>query len=447
MQTPDSHPTGPVSPIGRRGFLAAGAAAIGAAGLGPGLGHFGTTGKAHAGTLAAALGDRGFGRPLRKSYGLNDEIVYLNHASVGTMPTHLIESWTARQRQLETDPAFYVWEDGFGAVDDNARRYAASILGASIEGVALLPSTTVGMSTLAAGLDLGPGDEVLYSSLNHMGAYRGFEHHAKARGYSVRRFDIPAKLAAEVTAEEFVALHTEQIRDETRMLLFPHIDNRLGILHPAEELTGAAKAAGVEYVAIDAAQSLGAVRCNMDEIGCDFVAASGHKWIQGPKQTGILAMTEPMTERVRPTMVTWGQDRFRGARRLEDYGTPDPARAIALSEAIFFQFELGFEAGREYRLGLARAMRDIADNENHLEWLGARDDRMLSPIAPVGIKGRNPRAMRLSEFGQKDRRLVFRAFDEDPDEGGLRAARLSFNLANSVEDAELFAERARPAEG
>jgi len=428
--------------MGRRGFLAAGAAAIGAAGLTPGLGKFAPTARA-----STALGDRGFGRPLRKSYGLDDEIVYLNHASVGTMPTHLIESWAARQRQVETDPAFYVWEDGFRAVDDNARRYAASILGASIEGVALLPSTTVGMSTLAAGLDLGPGDEVLYSSLNHMGAYRGFEHHAKTRGYSVRRFDIPAKLAAELTAEEFVALHTEQIRGETRLLLFPHIDNRLGILHPAKELTEAAKAAGVEYVAVDAAQSLGAVRCNMDEIGCDFVAASGHKWLQGPKRTGILAMTEPMTERVRPTMVTWGQDRFQGARRLEDYGTPDPAKTVALSEAIFFQFELGFEAGREYRLSLARAMRDIADNEPHLEWLGTRDDRMLSPIAPVGINGRNPRAMRLSEMGQKDRRLAFRAFDEDPDEGGLRAARLSFNLTNSVEDAELFAERARPGDG
>ena len=103
---------------------------------------------------------------------------------------------------------------------------------APTDDLAITHNTTEGFNILAHGLPLGAGDEVLFSSLNHGGASVAWDHIGPQRGYTVRRFDFPVARTSELTVDEVVAIHAEAIRPETRVLVVPHVDNMVGMIHP-----------------------------------------------------------------------------------------------------------------------------------------------------------------------------------------------------------------------
>ena len=158
--------------------------------------------------FASELDELGLGRltaagleRTRAQYTLADEVVYLNHASIGTIP-RIVQD--ARRRYLETcesNPWLYMWGGEWVEPWREVRAKAAAYIGCDVESVAITHNTTEGFNVLAHGLPLGEGDEVLFSTLNHGGASIPFEHHARSKGYSVRRqFDFPMLEAAEMSS-------------------------------------------------------------------------------------------------------------------------------------------------------------------------------------------------------------------------------------------------------
>ena len=83
--------------------------------------------------------------------------------------------------------------------------------GADPDEVAITHNTTEGFNLLAQGLPLGPGDEVLFSSMNHDGASVCWDHHASKKGYAVRRFDFPVTDVPRLTADDLTR-HLEPIQ-------------------------------------------------------------------------------------------------------------------------------------------------------------------------------------------------------------------------------------------
>ena len=125
----------------------------------------------------------GLGRT-RSEYTLAEGLVYLNHASIGTIPK-VVQA--ARRRYLETcesNPWLYMWGGAWTGPWREVRAKAAAYIGCGVESVAITHNTTEGFNVLAHGLPLGEGDEVLFSTLNHGGASNTFRHEAEARGAS-----------------------------------------------------------------------------------------------------------------------------------------------------------------------------------------------------------------------------------------------------------------------
>ncbi|RMD66233.1 MAG: aminotransferase class V-fold PLP-dependent enzyme, partial [Planctomycetota bacterium] len=148
----------------RRDFLAVGAAA--AAGVTQGL-------DAVRAALAAALQTvdaRADAASFASQYSVAPGLQYFNHASIGTQPVAVRTARAARLALCETNPWLYVWGGAWEEDLGLARNSAARVLGANADDVAFLRSTTEAFNVLASGLALGPGDEVLFSSLNHIGA-------------------------------------------------------------------------------------------------------------------------------------------------------------------------------------------------------------------------------------------------------------------------------------
>ncbi len=319
---------------------------------------------------AAAAGDWA---TLRSSYGLAPDVVYLNHASIGTMPKPLS---AARNRYLdlcETNPWLYMWGGAWEEGREDTRARAGALLGCAPTDVAITHNTTEGFNLLAQGLPLEVGDEVLFSSLNHAGATVCWEQQAARRGFVTRRFDFPVLDAADLRAEDVVEIYAREIRDNTRVLVFPHVDNIVGVRYPLAAMAGRAHAAGVEFVAVDGAQTAGMLPLAIAESGVDFYSTSAHKWIQGSKGMGLLYVRSELQARVEPMWTTWGQSRWAGTiRAFEDYGTRNLAETLMLGDAITFQQDLGAtrSAARLRRLhGYAQAAVDASPR---LHWRSPR---------------------------------------------------------------------------
>jgi cysteine desulfurase/selenocysteine lyase len=110
-----------------------------------------------------------FGR-LRSQYSLSPEITYFNHASIGTIPLPVQKARQEYFEQCETNPWLYIWGGAWDDALQETRETAARILRCSSEEIAITHNTTEGFNLLANGLPLGPGDEVVFGSMNHAGA-------------------------------------------------------------------------------------------------------------------------------------------------------------------------------------------------------------------------------------------------------------------------------------
>lgn len=372
---------------------------------------------------------------LAREYLLSDDVVYLNHASIGTVPEVVHLAHERYLRVCESNPWLYMWGEGWQESREEVRGKAAGVLGCDPTDVALTHNTTEGFNLLAQGLPLGPGDEVLFSTLNHDGASVCWEHRAPSRGYSVRRFPFPVGDAPGLAADEMVELHMRRVTDRTRVLVFPHVDNVVGLRHPIGALTEAAHARGVEFVVVDGAQSVGMFPVEVAASGVDFYATSPHKWLQAPKGLGLLYVRAELRDRLRPMWVTWGQETWEGTVRVfEDYGTRNLPELIALGDAIDFQRMLDGEARTERLRALRERVRDAAESSSRLRWASPRRWERGASLYLLEVEGEDGDALFRRLF--RDRGIVFRPFRIQ----GLNGIRVSPNVHTGDEEIGILLE-------
>ncbi|MDT8368076.1 MAG: aminotransferase class V-fold PLP-dependent enzyme [Longimicrobiales bacterium] len=365
---------------------------------------------------------------LRAEYLLDPGLLYVNHASIGTIPRAVHEAHLAALRLCETDPWLHMWGPAWEAPREEVRRGLAELLGTDSSSIAITHNTTEGFNQLAAGLDLGPGDEVLYTELNHAGASVCWMHWAERKGFTVRQIPFPVEAAMAMSAEEFAAVHLDHLRPETRVLVFPHIDNRIGVRHPLRLLADGAHARGVEVVAVDGAQTAGMIPCDLEASGVDAFAGSPHKWIQAPKGLGLFYLREALRERLRPTWVTWGQAQWDGTvRRFEDYGTRNLPAVMALGDALDVQEGIGAEAKLSRYRTIHTRLRDAVDATPGLAWRSPRDFELGGSLVAIEVLGRP--APEVGEHLWREHRVGLRSFGNRPN-----ALRISPNVGTTDEE-------------
>jgi selenocysteine lyase/cysteine desulfurase len=368
------------------------------------------------------------GRGLRDRYLLGSDVTYLNHASIGTVPRAVHEAHVDYLATCETNPWLFMWGGAWEEAREATRTSVASLLGADPADVALTHNTTEGFNVLAAGLPLEAGDEVLFSTLNHGGASVCFEHMAARKGFRVRRFALPGRSAARMSAEELVDAHVRALRPETRLLVLPHVDNRVGVRVSLLRLVAAAKDQGVEWVAVDGAQTVGMFPLDLERSGVDFYAGSPHKWVQSPKGLGLLYVRPGALPAVQPLWVTWGQQRWAGTvRALEDYGTRNLPELLALGDAADFQLALGLRAKEVRYREMRRHLRERVGASSRLAWHSPGEWEDGASLVAVEVRGRA--APEIGAWLWERHRVVVRAFG-----GDLNALRISPDVPTNDAD-------------
>jgi L-cysteine/cystine lyase len=259
----------------------------------------------------------------RAEFPVLEKVAYLNAGTEGPVPRRAAQA-AQRRLELETNDGRCgrAYMEGVTELANDLRAAYADVLGTNPENVALTGSTTDGVNTVIAGLELRRTDEILTSDEEHPGLLAPLGRARRRHGVEVRTVPF-GELA-------------NMVSDATRLIACSHVSWVSGRVADVAALA----ATGVP-VLLDGAQGIGAVPVDVEALGCDFYAASGQKWLCGPEGSGCLYVRP---ERLDELLIAW-----------PGYGSlADPEDALALHPAVGTKrLDHGFPVGLRSAWALA----------------------------------------------------------------------------------------------
>ena len=217
---------------------------------------------------------------------LDPAVTFLNHGSFGACPVPVLEVQRALIDELEAGPIQFLWAT-FEERLDAARRDVAAFLGADPEGLVFVPNATTGVSTVLRSLRFEPGDELL--TTNH--EYNAMLN-AHARGRPRRPApawsspDCPWRSRRPSQVDRCPRLPPR--RPRTRLAVISHVTSPTATVLPIGEIVRALDARGIDTL-VDGAHAPGMLPTGSRALGAAYWTANGHKWLCGPKGSGVLS--------------------------------------------------------------------------------------------------------------------------------------------------------------
>jgi cysteine desulfurase/selenocysteine lyase len=277
-------------------------------------------------------------------------LAYLDNAASSQHPVQVIEAVAEYYRRDHANVHRGVHQlsqratDAFEGAREKVRRF---INAASEREVIFTRGTTEAINLVAQSwgrANLGPGDEVVISHLEHHANIVPWQLLCQQTGAELKV--IPMTESGEID----VAAAREIIGPATRLLAFTHVSNALGTISPVAKLTALARAAGA-LVLLDGAQGVPHMRVDVQALDCDFYAFSGHKMF-APTGIGVLWGREELLRAMPPWQgggdmilaVTFEKTTYNELPWKFEAGTPHIAGAIGLGAAVDYLERLDFAA-------------------------------------------------------------------------------------------------------
>jgi selenocysteine lyase/cysteine desulfurase len=273
-----------------------------------------------------------FWRFVQEQFPDQHNVLHLNCGSIGISPNLAIDAHKKLIQEIESNPYRQLFGGGIGSKLDDVRQLAAKFLHATRDEISITTNTTNGMNLVARGLRLNPGDEVLTTNHEHAGGLACWEYLAQRTGIKVICLKMPLS-----NPDEIVDAIARQISPRTRVLSFCHVDTITGDVLPVEAIAKLARNSNAFFLC-DGAQAAGMMNVDVKKLGVDAYVTSGHKWMMGPKGTGLLYLNSDSREAVDALELSAGMNVYTAAS-----GVQNVAAISALGPTIEFLECIGME--------------------------------------------------------------------------------------------------------
>ena len=278
-------------------------------------------------------------------------LAYLDSANSSQKPRQVLDALRTFYETSYANVHRAVYELGLrsDAAYDGARQKARAFVNAETTAeVIFTRNATEGLNLVAYawGLDnLGPGDVVVVTELEHHSNFVPWQYIAQRTGADFAA--IPIDSSGELRLESLDELER---RGRVKLVACGLVSNSLGTVNPVDELAAWAHERGAIMV-VDAAQAAPHRPVNVQALGCDFLALTGHKMC-GPSGIGVLWGRRELLERMSPfelggemiRKVTLEETTWNELPHKFEAGTPPIAQAVGLGAAIDYLTDVGLEA-------------------------------------------------------------------------------------------------------
>ena len=280
----------------------------------------------------------------QKEFKLSDELYYLNHAGVSPWPvrTATAVKLFAEENLIRGSSRYPQWLD----VEKNLRNQAKNILNAeSIDDIALLKNTSEALSVVAYGLDWRSGDNIV-SSNQEFPSNRIVWESLSSKGVEFRQAD----LTTSSTPEDALFSIAD---NRTRIITVSSVQFSTGLRMDLERIGEFCKKQDILFC-VDAIQSIGAIRFDVQEIQADFVMADGHKWMLGPEGLALFYCSPDVRNQLSLQQYGWHMVKHIYDFDRKDWSAADSARCFECGSpnmlgiyALNASLSLLLEAGME----------------------------------------------------------------------------------------------------
>jgi cysteine desulfurase / selenocysteine lyase len=285
-------------------------------------------------------------------------LVYLDNAASTQMPQAVINRLVRYQTTQHANinrGVHYLSETATAEYEDARRKIQRFINAAEDREVVFTSGTTDAINLVMHGYGrkfIGEGDEIILTTLEHHSNIVPWQMLAEEKGARIRV--APINDAGELLVEEYEKLFGER----TKFVGMLHVSNALGTINPVKEMIAFAHARGVP-VLIDGAQAVPHMKVDVQDLGCDFYAFSGHK-LCGPTGIGVLYGKAELLERMQPfrgggdmiLSVSFEKTTYNVIPHKFEAGTPPIAAAIGLGAAVDYLLATGLDSIAEHESGL-----------------------------------------------------------------------------------------------
>lgn len=292
------------------------------------------------------------------------EVIHFNNAGASLVT----------QTTLETQQKYLGEEARYGSYE-TANRYrgnleqfyeeAATLLNTTPRHIAYTESATVAWERAFFSIRLQPGDVVVTGESEYASNYIALLQAQERFGIHIQV--IPSTSTGEIDLE----LLEKSLREGVKVVAITHMPTNGGLVNPAEEIGRLTSQYGVIYL-LDACQSIGQYPLDVQKLKCDFLSATGRKYLRGPRGTGLLYVSKTALGQFNPLSMDLHAAEWTGpgayesradAKKFENWESSQAGK-LAFTEALRQCHQLGTEAIWSRVQKLAQALRDNLQN-NH----------------------------------------------------------------------------------
>ena len=224
---------------------------------------------------------------VRKEFALTNRYAHFGGLLLASHPRPVRRAIEAHRRGLDANPVDYLHGQA-SRLEASVLQAAAAYLASPPTDIALTDSTTMGLGLLYNGVPLGPGDEALTSTHDFFATHESLRLKASRSGATVRMVPLYARPET-ASADEIVDSLARAIGPRTRVVALTWVHSSTGVKLPLRRLADVVHKASSEILfCVDGVHGFGVEDVTMSALGCDFFVAGCHKWLFGPRGTGIV---------------------------------------------------------------------------------------------------------------------------------------------------------------
>ncbi len=369
--------------------------------------------------------DEKFWREVRSRFILPRDLGFFNAANLCPTPLPVLEALERNTRALDADPSAAT-RTRLGQGREATRRLLAGFLAVTPDEIVITRNTSEANNLVSSGIALGPNDEVVVFSDNHPSNLAAWREKARRFGFTVT---VVPQVNPHPGGEFYLDTFTRALTSRTRLLAMTHVTNSVGDALPVGELCRLARERGILSL-VDGAQSFGVLEVKLDQLGADFYTGSAHKWLCGPKETGLLYVNRAVHDRIWPSLVSLYPGAVGISQKLEGLGQRDEAALAALGEAVTFQTRIGRttieQRSRELIRALVEGLRRL---DGVTVWTHPDANRSAGIVAfqPGSL---DPRRLSTALYEKHRLAVAARAGTDRP---GIRLSPHLYNMLDDVE--------------